>query len=552
MAEIISEDLKIVFWNCRSIRARIEEIPKILQKIDILVCVESWLNDQDKGLHFPSFKTIRIDRMHKKGGGIVIFITNNLVYVQIHNLVSPSQAFELLAFEITNITPKIVCHTYYRAPGSDHTQNEWNTIFNNINPNQKTIVMGDFNAHHTFWNCGDSDNNGECLFLAHTNSDTFLHNFDSHTYIRNNSNYFSNLDLIFSSNNVADKINVLVNDETWGSDHFPIFIDVHINKNTYRKKTFNVKSTRTDWAKVTSYLDNNYVHFLSYDFVNAEPNYKYSTFTDVVANAIKTNTPVKRVVNNKVHRNPVSWWDYDCDKVIRLRRAAFKKWRFSKNQLDFFEYKKASALARKTFKTKKRANFRNFAESLNFSVNQTYVWNKSKLLKNKWIKITPNSSHENHQNFRLINDCLDRISPSWCANDPNNLPNCQLNPLLESLFNFAEFNASLSNKNTRSSFGVDGLDYEAIQRLPLKYKLLLVDIFNDMYQAPFPMSGKSLTFISSTSLTVKALDPLRLAPVSVKFSKPCSKINYNGGLKPMIYSLAFKQALEKDNPPSII
>ncbi|XP_058810375.1 uncharacterized protein LOC131675414 [Phymastichus coffea] len=425
MAEVVSEDLKIVFWNCRSIRARIEEIPKILKHINILVCVESQLNNIDASLHFPGFKTLRKDRLHKQGGGIIVFIKNNLAYKEIDGALSLNQAFEYLIFKITNVTLNLVIHAYYRAPGNQHLQNEWNSIFETIDDNEYTLIMGDFNAHHTSWNCGNSDNNGEYLHSAYVNSDTFLHNFDTHTYFHPNSNYVSNLDLIFSSNNFAYKVNVLVNDETWGSDHFPIFIDININKSIYRKKTHNLKSIRTDWDKVSNYLENSFENFFKLEYVSAEPNTKYSIFIEIVTNAIKANTPVKRIVNNKNHRNPVPWWDSDCDRVKRLRRAAFKKLRFSKKQHDFIEYKKAVAVAHKTFKTKKRANFRNFAERLNFNINQNYVWNKSKLLKNKWVKITPNSSSENHQNNDLINDCLDRISPTWCQNNPDVVPNCQ-------------------------------------------------------------------------------------------------------------------------------
>ena len=55
-------------------------------------------------------------------------------------------------------------------------------------------------------------------------------------------------------------------------------------------------------------------------------------------------------------------------------------------------------------------------------------------------------------------------------------------PLLESGFTFAEFNKVLNSRKMDSSPGLDGVDYEVIKRMPIKFKLLLIDIFNEMFQ----------------------------------------------------------------------
>ena len=56
-------------------------------------------------------------------------------------------------------------------------------------------------------------------------------------------------------------------------------------------------------------------------------------------------------LNNKI---PVPWWDAECKKIKRLRRACYKKWKFSNNINDLVNYKKYASLARKTFKIKKK------------------------------------------------------------------------------------------------------------------------------------------------------------------------------------------------------
>ena len=55
MAEFHNKDLKILFWNCRSINKRKKELHKILEDLDMFVCVESWLSDRPPSI-FPALK----------------------------------------------------------------------------------------------------------------------------------------------------------------------------------------------------------------------------------------------------------------------------------------------------------------------------------------------------------------------------------------------------------------------------------------------------------------------------------------------------------------
>ena len=42
---------------------------------------------------------------------------------------------------------------------------------------------------------------------------------------------------------------------------------------------------------------------------------------------------------NMKMKNPVSWWDNECNRMKRLRTASFKKWEFSGNITDLIKYK---------------------------------------------------------------------------------------------------------------------------------------------------------------------------------------------------------------------
>lgn len=517
-----TKSLKILYWNVRSFLQRSHEIQKVLQDVDILICVETWLNSNST-VQFPGFKSLRKDRKHSKGGGILFLIRNGLDFHELTEITSPEPSIEICGVKIDNVHPPLDLIACYRAPGLTHTQEKWQDIVRNVNTNNRSILLGDFNAHHAYWNCQLTDLNGIRLADAIESHNLFLHNVNTHTYIDVHRDYKSNLDLILSSILASDIISVTVCDETWGSDHYPIFVNVDADKHIYSKKTFNIKSKRTNWDKFSEYLAENYDKFLSMEYEDLSPSGKYNFYVDIITNSIKLSTPKKSQASNPgKHKNPVPWWDIECDKIKRLRRAAFKKWQYSKNLCDLITYKKYAASARKIFKSKKKESFAKFAESLNLHTDSTYVWKTCKIFKNRWI----NTSLQPTYDKTLIKDnkveSLNKISPSWAQTDPSWLPICPNNDFLENPFTFAEFNAALDSKRIKAAPGIDGIDFHILQLLSTKYKLLLVDIFNNMYKSQcFPTSwkqsfvhfipksdGKSMRPIALTSCLCKLFETL--------------------------------------------
>lgn len=145
---------------------------------------------------------------------------------------------------------------------------------------------------------------------------------------------------------------------------------------------------------MNDHLEKEYAHFLTLEYDQLSASKKYDKFTEIVTNAIITHTPIKKNVNNKIHRNPVSWWDEECDKVKRLRKCTFLKWMHTKNLNDYIDYKKHCAIANKTFKVKRRNNYKLFAQNIDIRKNSTYAYNTCKILKNKWVKIKPSHTPE--------------------------------------------------------------------------------------------------------------------------------------------------------------
>lgn len=348
-----NQTLKILYWNARSINERKTELPALLVNVDVFVCVESWLKPTDC-INITGFKSIRKDRLHARGGGILFLIRQHISCIELNNVFLNSQDIEVHGVRIESVSPVLDIIACSRIPhhGKILSQNEWHTLINLVDSNRDTIFLGDFNAHNAKWNCRTTDKNGEHLENSGKFKNLFLHNANTKTCLNKRSNTKSNIDLVFSTMNVAHSIEVTVYDEPFNSDHFPIMVSVNVDKNNmYAKKSFKITTTRTNWTTLQEKLEDNYNSFFTPEYELLTPSKKYDHFIEIIRNCIDQSTPAKKYNPNAPFKksNPVPWWDSECDKIKRLRRAAFLKWQYSSRLDDLINYNKYCALAKRIY-----------------------------------------------------------------------------------------------------------------------------------------------------------------------------------------------------------
>ena len=82
--------LKIVHWNCRSIRNKHTELFNFLisQSIDICLLSETWLKSNDELKH-PKYMCVRNDRLNGVGGGVALLIKNQSGLKKSQQLIPP-------------------------------------------------------------------------------------------------------------------------------------------------------------------------------------------------------------------------------------------------------------------------------------------------------------------------------------------------------------------------------------------------------------------------------------------------------------------------------
>ncbi|KAL7289071.1 hypothetical protein TKK_0017024 [Trichogramma kaykai] len=514
MTSYIASNLKILLWNARSILCKIWELRRVSSNYDIIACVESWLKPNHH-VHLSGFHEYRLDCRHARCGGIVIWARKELLFNALE-LASSHATVELGGLRITNVNPQLDLIVCYRTPGSNLSQECWNQLMSVARADRAAILMGDFNARSTSWNCECSDENGMRLENAYGVANICLHNFFSSTFIDLRRRYHSNLDLVFSTFNISHLISTEISDDTMGSDHYTVCINIALKRHLHFQKKHRINSVRTDWAEVQRTLDEEYFHFLAPAYDHMDVTDKYNKLLDTITKTIVSHTPTRQLVSKRKHINPVPWWDSECDKANRLRLAAFKRYNHSLELCDLIEYNKRAAIMRSILKRRKKECFHRFAANLNFRSNPSHVWKVCKIFKNKWVNTKPvvrDSIALDEFDF-----ALNKLCPPWAETNPDSMPAfIHRNQFFDAPFSYHEINAALESKRDSAAPGIDGIGFDVMKRLPPKYVFLLLDIFNEMHrQASFPDDWKKIFVIFIKKPSGSGLRPISLIPLNIE------------------------------------
>ena len=224
--------IKILYWNVRSFLSKKLELQRIISSYDLIICVESWLKPLDT-VFFPGFVTFRKDSIGTKSGGIIFLIKKHLAFHELSYLKSPHDSVELSGIRITNVSPVINILACYKAPFSNLSQIQWDSLIENVSLHNYSILVGDFNSHSQNWNCDKTGSHGTKLERSFDSYNLFLPNNNTYTHLDSYRNKKSNIYLLLSSLDLADKTNFQVCDENWGSDHYPIIFYIDAKKNIW-------------------------------------------------------------------------------------------------------------------------------------------------------------------------------------------------------------------------------------------------------------------------------------------------------------------------------
>ena len=129
---------------------------------------------------------------------------------------------------------------------------------------------------------------------------------------------------------------------------------------------------------------------------NYEENILY--FTNTLLNIAEEHIP-KSSTSTKYNR---PWFNEECKKAVRLRKATFKKFKINPTWENLNTYKNSQAKARKNIKDSKRNTWRNYIAKINSNTKPKKVWQMIR-------KITGQNNntltkHLTHNNLKIIDE----------------------------------------------------------------------------------------------------------------------------------------------------
>ncbi len=215
----------ILQFNANGIGNKLTELGLFLEnhKVKVAAIQESKLTSRSRDPSIQNFATVRKDRSQGQGGGLLFFVHKSIIFSRKPS--SPQTLADLHLEELT-ISAKLgntelIISNIYIPPTSSCTGG-YQPSLAHLMTTKDTLVLGDFNAHHTSWHSSSTDTRGRKLADTISTSDFGILNWDTPTRLPSNAAPTSpDVSLASSSLITSSNWQTLT---TLGSDHLPIII----------------------------------------------------------------------------------------------------------------------------------------------------------------------------------------------------------------------------------------------------------------------------------------------------------------------------------------
>ena len=185
------------------------------------VIQESKLTSKSKNPCIRNYTTVRKDRPHGHGGGLLVFIHESITFSK-----QPSSPETLSDPHLEELTikadigkTKLIISNIYIPPASS-CSNGYQSPIEHLLTTPDTLILGDFNAHHPSWYSRSTDTRGKRMDDSINGSNYGILNWDSPTRVPPNAEP--------SSPDVSLASTSLITSCSWqtlstrSSDHLPI------------------------------------------------------------------------------------------------------------------------------------------------------------------------------------------------------------------------------------------------------------------------------------------------------------------------------------------
>lgn len=370
--------LSILQWNAQSLVSHGPQLKQHLSKLDVLpdiICVQEtflWPNCQFK---INGYISLRQDRANfdpttnnSRRGGCAIFVKSNLTY-KAHNL--PKLNFEANAVKIFNGNQRAltIFNVYNRGTASvvDYKK----MIENTEGP---LIICGDFNSHHEMWGSRKTDLAGTIIESFIDDADLVVLNNGKATRVNMGNLSYSVLDLTLVTASLSAKCDWDVyQEDTLGSDHFPVYTQIHFNPlRTISSRVPRWKFRSANWNEFSIQCENE----ITEDLLSTDIEMSNQNLTSKIIGI--SNKCIGKSSGKFQPRVSQFWWNKECEEANRARHKAYNKVCRTSLPADLETFRKRRAELQRIVRQVKRSSWRSYISTINRNTPLTTIWSKVK------------------------------------------------------------------------------------------------------------------------------------------------------------------------------
>jgi exonuclease III/ribonuclease HI len=491
----------IIQWNMRGFRANFLELKTLAQKYrpKIISLQEIFLKENDKS-SMRGYQGYHVSSLSADGrpiGGTAILIENSVS----HQRISLSTTLQAGAVRVSLVRSITVC-SIYLPPRMDFNIAQLENLLNQLP--KPYILMGDFNSHSDSWGCTNTDGAGERIEELINRHTLCLLNDDSHTYLHPATKTFHNIDLSICSPSLLLDLEWKVLSDLYGSDHFPIVIKLSGNDTAENQERWVLK--RANWELFEALSG----ELLTEDIFTDKED-PIMIISKIIIEIATKSIPKSSNSSTRVRR---PWFDEDCEKAIRLRKAALQSFRWHPDDQHWQRFLKLRAEARRIVKQKKRTSWRKYISQINCRTSSKKIWDMIKKITGRRVTRAANQLQQADgsiaEDAPSIANCLaSSIAQSSSTN--HYTPAFQRhkskieaktisfksknNETYNEPITLLEFKNAL-NKSHNTAVGPDMVHYSFLKHLPCTAQQIVVDAFNHVWiEEAFPEDWRMATIV---------------------------------------------------------
>ena len=263
---------------------------------DIITIQETKLTRKAKPPKVHNFTTLRINRLHKTGGGLIALIRDNITFtttdipstINTHNT-----ELQMVKVHINNTKHIRIANIYIPPRGSTSTHyktsdTDIQRCIQHITNIPHSVLTGDVNAHSTLWHSYTDDHRGQLIAAVIGNSDHITLNINTPTRVPNTTLQQT------SSPDIITMSNTLYNRTSWttqpalSSDHLPIITTINIlhDYRLQQNRRIFTNYKKTDWTQFAQTTISTNIHTANI------------IFTSIILMADEDNIPKGKMYSN--------------------------------------------------------------------------------------------------------------------------------------------------------------------------------------------------------------------------------------------------------------